>query len=268
MPDKLNLNREVIAYSRVSTREQGRSGLGRDAQISAIMRFADAEGFKVLRYFTEEETGKGADALERRPQLAAALDLASLRHCPIIVSKLDRLSRDVHFISGLMTHKVPFIVAELGPDVDPFLLHIYAALAEKERNLISARTRETLRIARDVRQIKLGGKREWRWKRNADKSVALDATGNRMKEDNPAPDDITRAKAKAVRIGKAADAAKLLIPKVAEAEKALGSGASLRAIARKLTELGVPTPAMVAQGKDAGSGEWQPSQVKRLRPSN
>jgi DNA invertase Pin-like site-specific DNA recombinase len=58
------------------------------------------------------------------------------------VSKLDRLSRDVHFISGLMTHKVPFIVAELGSDVDPFVLHLFAALAQKERSLISSRTRE------------------------------------------------------------------------------------------------------------------------------
>jgi len=75
---------------------------------------------------------------------------------PIIVSKLDRLSRDVHFISGLMTHKVPFIVTELGADTDPFVLHLFAALAEKERALISKRTKEGLAAAKK-RGVKLGG---------------------------------------------------------------------------------------------------------------
>jgi DNA invertase Pin-like site-specific DNA recombinase len=75
---------------------------------------------------------------------------------PILVAKLDRLSRDVHFISGLMTHKTPFIVAELGADTDPFMLHIYAALAEKERRMISERTKAGLAAAR-AKGKKLGG---------------------------------------------------------------------------------------------------------------
>jgi hypothetical protein len=79
----------------------------------------------------------GLDALDRRPQLAAALEAARKAKCPVIVSKLDRLSRDVHFISGLMAHRVPFIVSELGADTDPFVLHLFAALTEKERALIS-----------------------------------------------------------------------------------------------------------------------------------
>jgi DNA invertase Pin-like site-specific DNA recombinase len=74
---------------------------------------------------------------------------------PVIVSKLCRLGRDVHFISGLMSNRVPFIVAELGPDVDPFMLHIYAAVAQKERSLIAARTREALQAAKK-RGKKLG----------------------------------------------------------------------------------------------------------------
>jgi DNA invertase Pin-like site-specific DNA recombinase len=94
------------------------------------------------------ETGKGADALDRRPQLAAALKQARRQKCAVAVAKLDRLSRDVHFISGLMAHKVPFIVAELGAGVDPFMLHIYAALAEKERALISERTKAALKAAK------------------------------------------------------------------------------------------------------------------------
>ena len=103
----------------------------------------------------EVETGKGADALDRRPKLAAALEAAGKARCPVLVAKLDRLSRDVHFISGLMAHRVPFIVAELGADVDPFLLHIYAALAQKERALISQRTRDAL-AARKAQGVKLG----------------------------------------------------------------------------------------------------------------
>ena len=90
------------------------------------------------------ETGKGADALDRRPVLAAALAAAKRAKAPVIVAKLDRLSRDVHFISGLMAERVPFIVAELGADCDPFMLHMYAAIAEKERAMISARTKAAL----------------------------------------------------------------------------------------------------------------------------
>jgi DNA invertase Pin-like site-specific DNA recombinase len=146
----------AIAYVRVSTDRQGRSGLGLEAQQAALARFAEAEGYKLLHTFLEVETGKGADAIERRPQLAAALKAAKKDKAPIIVAKLDRLSRDVHFISGLMTNKTPFIVAELGADADPFMLHLYAALAEKERRLISQRTRDAL-AAKKAQGVKLGG---------------------------------------------------------------------------------------------------------------
>jgi len=146
----------AIAYVRVSTQSQGRSGLGLGAQTDAITRFAEAEGFAVAETFTEVETGKGADALERRPKLAAAIKAARKLKAPVIVSKLDRLSRDVHFIPGLMAHKVPFIVTELGADVDPFVLHMFAALAEKERALISERTKKGLAVAKERGQ-RLGG---------------------------------------------------------------------------------------------------------------
>jgi DNA invertase Pin-like site-specific DNA recombinase len=120
-----------------------------------LERFSEAEGFQLARVFTEIETGKGADALERRPQLAAALAEARKQRCPVAVAKLDRLSRDVHFISGLMAQRVPFLVAELGSDVDPFILHLFAALAEKERAMISTRTRAALAAAK-ARGVKLG----------------------------------------------------------------------------------------------------------------
>jgi DNA invertase Pin-like site-specific DNA recombinase len=137
--------------------EQGASGLGLEAQRTAISRFAEAEHYQIADTFTEVETGKGADALERRPQLAAAIKAARKAKCPVVVSKLDRLSRDVHFISGLMAQRVPFIVTELGADTDPFMLHIYAALAEKERRLISERTKAGLAAAK-ARGVKLGGR--------------------------------------------------------------------------------------------------------------
>ena len=125
----------------MSTDKQGRSGLGLQAQQETLARFAEAEGFDLVRVFVEVETGKGSDALDRRPQLAAALAEARRKRCSVAVAKLDRLSRDVHFISGLMAHRVPFPVVELGPDVDPFVLHLFAALAEKERAMIAAHHR-------------------------------------------------------------------------------------------------------------------------------
>ena len=91
--------------------------------------------------FVETETGKGHDALDRRPKLRAAVEEARHRGGPVVIAKLDQMSRDVAFVSRLMAEKVPFIVAELGSDVDPFMLHIYAAVAEKERRPISERTR-------------------------------------------------------------------------------------------------------------------------------
>lgn len=147
--------KQAIAYIRVSTARQGRSGLGLEAQREAIARFAQAEGFELIAEHVEVETGKGSDALDRRPQLKAALEDARKAKVPVIVAKLDRLSRDVAFVAGLMAQRVPFIVAELGADADPFMLHLYAALAEKERALISQRTKDALAAAKK-RGVELG----------------------------------------------------------------------------------------------------------------
>jgi DNA invertase Pin-like site-specific DNA recombinase len=134
----------AVAYYRVSTKQQQRSGLGIEAQRATVTRFAETEALTIVAEFVEIETGKGADALDRRPQLAAALAAARTAKCSVLVSKLDRLSRDVAFVSGLMAQRVPFIVTELGRDADPFMLHLYAALAEKERSLIAERTKAAL----------------------------------------------------------------------------------------------------------------------------
>jgi DNA invertase Pin-like site-specific DNA recombinase len=148
--------KQAVGYIRVSTAKQGRSGLGLEAQEAALARFAEAEGYAFAETFTEVESGKHGE--DHRPALAAALDRARKAHAPIIVAKLDRLSRDVHYISGLMKHRVPFIVTELGADTDPFLLHLYAALAEKERKLISERTKAAMKQAK-ARGVRIGGLR-------------------------------------------------------------------------------------------------------------
>jgi DNA invertase Pin-like site-specific DNA recombinase len=149
---------QAVAYYRVSTARQGRSGLGIEAQREAVTRFAACEGIEIVAEFVEVETGKGADALDRRPQLADALAAGRVGKCAVVVAKLDRLSRDVAFIAGLMAQRVPFVVAELGVDADPFMLHLYAALAEKERRLISERTKAAL-AARKAQGTKLGNTR-------------------------------------------------------------------------------------------------------------
>jgi DNA invertase Pin-like site-specific DNA recombinase len=123
-----------------------------------VTRFGEAEGITIIEEFVEAETGKGFDALDRRPQLAAVQAAARRAKCSVLVSKLDRLSRDVAFVSGLMAQRVPFMVAELGRDADPFMLHLYAALAEKERRLISERTKAAL-AAKKSSGAKLGNPR-------------------------------------------------------------------------------------------------------------
>ncbi len=134
----------AIGYLRVSTREQGRSGLGLAAQRFEIESFGKREGFTVKSWHQDVQTGAGTDALLLRPGLASGLKEARSARCPLIVSRLDRLSRNVHFITGLMEHKVHFVVAALGRDCDDFTLHIYASLAEQERKMISERTKAGL----------------------------------------------------------------------------------------------------------------------------
>jgi DNA invertase Pin-like site-specific DNA recombinase len=167
---------QVVSYLRVSTGKQGRSGLGIEAQRDAIARFATAQGCEVLAEVVEIETGKGADALDRRPKLAEALAKARKAKASVVVAKLCRLSRDVAFISGLMAQRVPFIVAELGADADPFMLHIYAALAEKERHLIADRTRAAL-AAKKAHGAKLGNRT------NLGEAQAKGADANRASAD-------------------------------------------------------------------------------------
>jgi len=136
----------AIGYLRVSTSEQGKSGLGLEAQMAAIRQFSEAEGFELVEVLTE--IGSGKLGLDGRPVLKDALAKAKKLKAPVLVAKLDRLSREVAFVSGLMAAKVPFYVANLGMDVDPMMLHIYSAVAEKERKMIGERTKSALAAKR------------------------------------------------------------------------------------------------------------------------
>ena len=217
--------KQAVAYLRVSTSKQARSGLGLEAQRSIIDQFAKRESLTIISWHEEVETGKGADALDRRPVLKATIEMARRKGAIVLVAKLDRLSRDVHFISGLMSQKVPFVVAELGYDTDPFLLHIFAALAEKERALISQRTKAAL----------------------AQKKAAGGLLGNRTNL------------AEAQRLGAATnsnaarDFAGSLAPLISELHRK--GFRSARSIATELERLGVST---------ARGGRWTGVQVARI----
>jgi DNA invertase Pin-like site-specific DNA recombinase len=147
--------KDAIGYLRVSTKEQGRSGVGLAAQRRDIELFAAREGLKINSWHQDVQTGAGTDALQLRPGLATALKEAKAAKCSLVVSRLDRLSRNVHFVSWLMEHRVHFMVASLGKDCDDFTLHIYASLAEQERKFISERTKAAFAVLRQ-KGVKLG----------------------------------------------------------------------------------------------------------------
>lgn len=163
--------RKFVIYLRVSTSEQGRSGLGLDAQrrdIDLFLANYAETPFEVLGELTEVQSGKDGD----RPELAKALDLCRSTGAELLVAKLDRLSRKVAFIAALMDDpKVTLRVAAM-PNADKFQLHIYAALAEQEREFISLRTKAALAEAK-ARGRKLGGMRDKTGQRN--KAIQRDA---------------------------------------------------------------------------------------------
>ncbi|WP_136682510.1 recombinase family protein [Falsirhodobacter xinxiangensis] len=157
--------KKYVIYKRVSTEEQARSELGLKAQerdIRLFLKNYSETPFEVIAEFTESETGKNND----RPILAEALALVRKTGAELLVSKLDRLSRKVSFIATLMDDpKAKFRVASM-PHADKFQLHIYAALAEQEREFISARTKAALAEAK-AKGAKLGGIRPNTERRNA-----------------------------------------------------------------------------------------------------
>ncbi len=150
-PETTNEHRgNYVAYYRVSTDEQGRSGLGLEAQKKAVEDFLNGGDWDLVAEFTEIESGGRID----RPELEKALKLCKRRKATLVIAKLDRLARNVHFISGLMERGVKFCAVEF-PNADPFMLHVHAAMGEHERRLISQRTKAGLERAK-ARGVKLG----------------------------------------------------------------------------------------------------------------
>jgi DNA invertase Pin-like site-specific DNA recombinase len=153
-----------VTYKRVSTKEQGKSGLGLDAQERDIQLFLDnysAEPWEVVADYVEVESGTNAD----RPKLKEAIAKAKKLKAVLLVAKLDRLSRKVSFIANIIDDKALNITVASMPNADKFQLHIYAALAEQERDFISTRTKAALAEAK-ARGVKLGGMRDKTMQRN------------------------------------------------------------------------------------------------------
>jgi len=190
-----------IAYFRVSTDRQGRSGLGLDAQREAVLRHVGSNRGELIGEFCEIESGKRND----RPQLAAAISAANRAKATLIIAKLDRLARNVHFVSGLMESGVDFVAAD-NPHANKLMVHMLAAFAEHEREQISQRTKDALAAAK-ARGIRLG----------------------RNGADRLAP---------AYR-AEAIERARQLAPVLAELRAA---GMSARQMAVELTARGIPTP--------------------------
>lgn len=147
------MSKKYVSYIRVSTSRQGQSGLGLEAQRLAVTNFVQSQGAdaEITREFVEVESAKGNVF---RPVLAEAIKVCKANGLCLCVAKLDRLSRNLHFVTTLQNSKIDFIAAD-NPHATPFLIHIHVAVAENERQMISTRTKEALAAAKR-RGVKLG----------------------------------------------------------------------------------------------------------------
>jgi len=139
---------DFIAYYRVSTSKQGDSGLGLEAQKEAVKRYLNGGTWKLLEEFTEIETGKGSNALSKRPYLREAMALCQKKGATLIIAKLDRLARNVHFVSGLIESKVNFVAADM-PHANKVMLQMHSVMSEWERDQISIRTKAALQVKKE-----------------------------------------------------------------------------------------------------------------------
>ena len=214
-----------ISYVRVSTDKQGRSGLGLDAQRDAVSRYLSSAGGYLVAEYVEVESGKR----DERPQLAAALAACRRHKATLVIAKLDRLSRRVSFISAVMDSGVDFIAVD-QPHATRLTLHILAAVAEHEREMISARTKAALAAAK-----RRGRKLGWSIPSRRDEQAAAAAKGA------------------AGNAGKADDFAKNIVP-VIKAVRASGAS-SLAAVADSLNARGIKT---------ARGGRWYATTVRNI----
>jgi DNA invertase Pin-like site-specific DNA recombinase len=214
---------KFVSYLRVSTARQGRSGLGLEAQRKAVEDYLNGGNWQLVKEFVEVESGKRAD----RPQLEKAFQLCRLLGAKLVIAKLDRLSRDAHFLLGLEKAGVDFVAADM-PHANKLTIGIMAVMAQHEREMISRRTKDALAAAKR-RGVKLGGFKGFVFRAKDHKAAA------------------------AARTAKARSRATDLEPIIRELQ---ASGAtSLRAIAAGLNERSIPT---------ARGGEWSATQVMRL----
>lgn len=220
--------KKIIAYYRVSTKKQGQSGLGLEGQQAAVEAFANQENAKILQAYTEVETGKRAD----RPALAQAIGHAKLAKAQLVVAKLDRLARNVAFLSSLMESGVDFVACD-NPHANRLTIHILSAVAEDEAHRISQRTKAALAAAKR-RGVKLGSARPGHWNgRERGWQQATKAAAKRRSE-------------------QARDAYAFLVPLMIELRE---SGESFQAIADRLNADGH----MTTRGKP-----WTGTQVWRV----
>jgi DNA invertase Pin-like site-specific DNA recombinase len=218
-------NGKFVAYYRVSTAKQGASGLGLEAQQESVRSYLNGGRWKMVDEVIEIESGKRND----RPALARALSLCRIHRATLIIAKLDRLARNVNFISNLMESTVEFTAVDF-PQANRLTVHILAAVAEHEALAISTRTRDALRAAR-ARGIKLGTRNPMMIAQHAQKG--------------------TRASA-AVRAATSRKRAADILP-VLDAIRSTVT--SLQGIAETLNQRGIPAPR---------GGKWFPAQVSRV----
>lgn len=211
----------IVAYYRVSTDKQGRSGLGLEAQQKAVQDYASIYGRNIAGSFTEVESGANAD----REQLARALAEAKRIKGTLVIAKLDRLARDVHFVSGLMKSGVDFVAADM-PSADKTMIQIFAVMGEWERDKISERTKSALAAAK-ARGVKLGNPI---WAETIDKARAVNSD---------------RARAWAANI----------LPTIRSIQVQGRPHPSLREIAAELNRRGIRT---------ARGGKWYAASVQRV----
>ena len=145
---------QFVVYLRVSTQRQGASGLGLEAQRQAVAQYLSEHVRTAVGEFVEVETGKGANALEKRPELRKALELCRRTGATLLIAKLDRLARNVHFVSGLIETGVDFIAADM-PNANKVMIQMHAVMSEWERDQISERTKAALTAAK-ARGVVLG----------------------------------------------------------------------------------------------------------------
>lgn len=145
---------QFVTYYRVSTIRQGASGLGLEAQRQAVSKYLTERVKTTIDEFVEVESGKGSNALEKRPQLRLALEMCKKTGATLLIAKLDRLARNVHFVSGLLETGVDFVAADM-PNANKVMIQMYAVMSEWERDQISERTKAALAAAK-ARGIVLG----------------------------------------------------------------------------------------------------------------